>query len=121
MTIVRLLAELDDNGSRIRMFADFHSTNRNLFYTQSVDYPTDPPGFTPTWLGNSLKRLRHYPFSNEATAVSQQANSKNYMFKRYGIPAVTYEVGDETDRRATQDAAVVFAEELMKLLLAQNY
>ena len=119
--VKRLLDELDENGSVIRMFADFHSTNRNLLYSQSVDYPTDPPGFTPNWLGNALKRVRHYPFSNEAAAVSEQANSKNYMFKRYGIPAVTFEVGDETDRNATRAAAIVFAEELMKLMLAQNY
>jgi hypothetical protein len=39
------------------------------------------------------------------------------MYKRYGIPSVTYEVGDETDRLATETAAVVFAEEFMKLLL----
>jgi len=39
------------------------------------------------------------------------------MYRRYGIPAATYEVGDETDRAATQRAAVVFAEELMALML----
>jgi hypothetical protein len=39
------------------------------------------------------------------------------MYSRYGIPAATYEVGDETDREATRQAAVVFAEELMSLLL----
>ena len=67
------------------------------------------------------KRLTDYTFTNEAAPVSDQANSKNYMFKRYGIPAVTFEVGVETDRAATQAAAVVFAEELMKLLLSQDY
>jgi len=119
--VFNLLSQLDESGAKIRMFADFHSTDRNLFYSQSAEYATRPPGFTPTWLSNAEKRLRNYPFTNEARAVSDQANSKNYMFKRYGIPAVTYEVGDETDRRATRAAAVIFAEELMKLLLRQYH
>lgn len=116
-----LLSSLDGAGVKIRMFADFHSTNRNLLYTQSADYPTDPVGFTPTWLDNAEARLSNYNFTNEAAAVSEQANSKNYMFKRYGIPSVTFEVGDETERDAIRNAAVIFAEELMELLLAQNY
>ena len=42
---------------------------------------------------------------------------KNYMYRRYGVPSATYEVGDETNRGAAQAAAVVFAEELMMLML----
>jgi hypothetical protein len=34
---------------------------------------------------------------------------------------MTYEVGDETDRNATRDAAQVFAEEMMQLMLDQGY
>jgi hypothetical protein len=49
------------------------------------------------------------------------AIAKNYIYARYGIPAVTFEVGDETDRGATQVAARVFAEELMQLMLNQEY
>jgi hypothetical protein len=34
---------------------------------------------------------------------------------------VTFEVGEETDRDATRNAARVFAEELMKLMIDQEY
>lgn len=112
-----LLERLDDGDFRIRMFADFHSTKRNLLYTQNDDFPTSPPDFVPTWLASAKKRILDYEFTNEASEVSDQANSKNYMYKRYGIPSVTFEVGDETDRDATRRAAVIFAEELMQLLL----
>ena len=47
----------------------------------------------------------------------KQANSKNYFHKTRGIPAITYEVGDETDRGQARAAAVVFAEEMMRLML----
>ena len=116
-----LLEDLDENGQKVRMFIDFHSTKRNLFYTQNDESPTDRPGFVPAWLENSAARMVNYEFTNEARPVSEQANSKNYMYKRYGIPTVTYEVGDETDREATGAAAQIFAEELMKLMLGTEY
>jgi len=119
--IANLLDDLDSNGSRLRLFIDFHSTNRNLLYTQDDSSATDPPGFARTWLENSELRLHDYPFTNEARPTSDTANGKNYMYKRYGIPSMTYEVGDETDRNTTRDAAQVFAEEMMQLMLDQGY
>ncbi len=116
-----LLAELDAADASIRVFLDFHSTQRNVFYTQNDDFVTDPPGFTPQWLANAAARVQNYEFVNQPGPVGEQANSKNYMYKRYGIPTATFEIGDETDREATRDAARIFAEELMKLMLQQDY
>ena len=118
--IANLLDELDRNGHRIRLFIDFHSTTRNLFYTQDDSSVTDPPDFAHTWLRNAQSRLSNYFFTDEARPTSDTANGKNYMYKRYGIPALTYEVGNETDRIATREAAVIFAEEMMKLMLSQG-
>jgi hypothetical protein len=115
--IEELLADLDRNDFRIRAFIDFHSTKRNLFYTQAESDPTQPVHFSRDWLENARARIVNYEFTDEARPTSDTANGKNYMYKRYGIPSVTYEVGDETDRLATETAAVVFAEEFMKLLL----
>jgi hypothetical protein len=64
--------------------------------------------------------LHDYPFTNEARPSSDTANVKNYMYKRYGIPSMTYEVGDETDRGAARAAAQVFAEEMMSLMLSPD-
>ncbi len=116
-----LLAELDAGGHRIRFFLDFHSTKRNVFYTQNDDFVTEPPGLMHEWLERAAKRIENYEFTNRRNPVSEQANSKNYMYTRYRIPTATYEVGDETDREAARDAARIFAEELMLLLLEQDY
>ena len=118
--IKSLLDRLDRQGAQIRVFADIHSTDRNLFYTQDDDHPTVPPQFVPIWLNRSVARLSNYDFTNEERTVGEQANSKNYMYRRYGIPAVTYEVGDETDRQAVIESAEVFAEELMSLMLCHR-
>ncbi len=117
----RLLETMEAGDYKVRAFLDFHSTSRNVFYTQNDDFPTDPLGFTETWLNNAAARITDYDFDNSRNPVSDQANGKNFMYRRYGIPAVTYEVGDETDRDAAQSAARVFAEELMKLMLEQEY
>ena len=98
-------------------FLDFHSTRQNKFFTQAE--PTRPEGFTARWLDRSAERITAYPFENDPRPTSATANGKNYMYKRYGIPSVTYEVGDETDRDAVKAAAVVFAEEFMRLWLEQ--
>ncbi len=117
----RLLQTMEAGDYKVRAFLDFHSTSRNVFYTQNDEFPTEPPGFTETWLENSADRITDYEFDNSRNPVSVQSNSKNFMYRRYGIPAVTYEVGDETDRIAAEHAARVFAEELMKLMLEQEY
>ena len=117
----KLLGRLDASDKNIRVFVDFHSTNRNVFYAPNDDNPTTPPQFTRTWLENAQPRINGYDFGYEENPVDEIGVSKNYMYKRYGIPSTTYEVGDETDRDAIRHAAMVFAEELMLLMLEQDY
>lgn len=116
--IEALLDRLDDAGKKVRVFLDFHSTRRNVFYTQNDDYPTEPPHFTRRWLDRAGLRIRNYEFNNDENPVGKLGVAKNYMYKRYGIPSLTYEVGDETDRPAVRAAATIFAEELMERMLA---
>jgi predicted deacylase len=115
----QLLDELDAGGRKLRVFLDFHSTKENVFYTQQD--PTDPPGFTTKWLANADPRIEDYPYGNDAGPPENLTAAKNYIYRRYGIPSVTYEVGDETDRESVRVAARVFAEELMHLMLEQTY
>lgn len=113
--IERLLDELVEDGERLRMFIDFHSTRRNRFYTQAE--PTDPPGFSAEWLRRAGARIEDYAFTNDPRPRSPTPNGKNYMYKRFGIPSLTYEVGDETPEQSNREAARVFAEEFMRLWL----
>jgi murein tripeptide amidase MpaA len=111
------LADADSKGLELRLMLDFHSTNRNVFYTQRDIDVTDPANFTAQWLGAAARRLPAYNFEREAAETSAQANSRNYFYTRYGIPAITYETGDETDRDQIESSAEVFAEEMMRTLL----
>lgn len=123
--IARLLDQLDANDKNIRVFLDFHSTQKNVFYTQDEASEHSPPRFTRTWLDNARPRIEAmdepYAFDNQENTTEKEGVSKNYIYHRYGIPASTYELGDETDRTAIRKASVIFAEELMKLMLEQDY
>ncbi len=111
------------NGEdEIVLFLDFHSTWRNLLYTQTDEEPTTPAFFTRDWLKAVNNRLddKVYKFTREQSPNSGKPVSKNYMYMTYGIPAITYEVGDHTDRKSIAIAADIFAQEMMKTLLKQE-
>ncbi|MEM7430670.1 MAG: M14-type cytosolic carboxypeptidase [Pseudomonadota bacterium] len=117
--VATLLDEYEASDGKLRMVVDFHSTSRNVFYAH-YDV-TDPPNFTERWLNQSRPRITDYEFGVSRSPIQNAAVAKNYFYERYGIPAITYEVGDETDRAAARAAAIVFAEELMRLMLEQDY
>ena len=106
-------------GSKLQLMLDFHSTFEDLFYTQPVT--ENPPDFASVWLGASAARLPHFPFKHAAGPVSEQANSKNYFHKSRGIPAITYESGDETSRQQLKQSAIIFAEEMMRIMLQSEF
>ena len=116
--VADVLESLNAEGRRLSLFLDFHSTKRNVFYTFPDD-ETNPPDFFPDWFERAEPRLENYPFSNANGRPKTEGVGKNYIMERYGIPAATYEAGDETDRDAAEAAAVIFAEELMQILMEQ--
>lgn len=113
--VMRWVEQQESAGRELVLVLDFHSTFEDLFYTQFVS--EDPPDFASLWLGTSRERLPGFPFKHVPSTDLTQPNSKNYFHNSRGIPAITYEVGDNTDREAIGRAAQVFAEELMKLKL----
>ena len=114
--VMNWLEGVETDGMQLRLALDFHSTSEDLFYTQPVT--EDPPDFASVWLNAAAERLPDFPFKQSADPVSEQANSKNYFYVSRGIPAITYESGDETDREQLKESAAVFAEEMMRVMLA---
>ena len=116
--VPQLLERLKREEHRVRYFLDFHSTDRNLFYT-FPDEMLETPDFFRAWFARVRERIPEYEFTNENARPETEGVGKNYINERFGIVAATYEVGDETDRDLAQKAAHVFAEEFMKLLLEE--
>ncbi|NVJ97882.1 MAG: succinylglutamate desuccinylase/aspartoacylase family protein [Alphaproteobacteria bacterium] len=117
---IRRELERFHEDDRIWFFSDFHSTRRNVFYVQADNERTNPEGLTRAWLSDAEAREGVYPFEYAERPVTETPTSKNYVFTTFGVPAITYEVGDETDRQAIANSARIFAEELMKNLLERK-
>lgn len=106
----------------LAFFLDFHSTWRNLLYTQTDEETSTPDGFTRDWVANVKARLpaQVYDFTREASITSDRPIAKNYIYRTYQIPAITFEVGDNTQRADIEAASLIFAEEMMTLLLSHQ-
>lgn len=118
----RLIGNLMDRVSadparKLRLMLDFHSTHDDVFYTIPDDLPTDPEMFTKRWLGALQDRMPDYQVNRNAQHKPGVTNSKAYVYDTYGIPGVTFELGDETDRvlirRIGREAAIAMMETLL--------
>jgi len=119
-SIARLLAAVDKLEIQPRLMLDFHATRVTktmVFYTQNDDDVTNPENFAANWLGKVKSRLPGYKFKHDPRPISAQKNTKGYFYTRYGIPSITYEIGDEANREELLKHTPVFAEEMMRELL----
>jgi hypothetical protein len=118
--VAAVLDRLESEGVTPRLMLDFHATKQwptMIFYTQVPEDDTSPRLFATNWLGRVDERIDDFEFKHDPRPPSDQGNAKNYFFKRYGIPSITYEIGDEVDRRAIVEHTPVFAEEMMRTML----
>ncbi len=114
-----LLDQIDGDPARqLRLVLDFHSTNRDVFYTIPDELPTNPQLFTKNWLERYQDRMPGYEVDRDARHTIGRPISKAYSFDTYGVPAITFEIGDETDRklirRIGQESAIAMMEELLE-------
>lgn len=109
-----------DPNKNLRLFVDFHSTKYDIFYTIPDDYQTTPPLFLKNWLDLLQQRMPGYEVNRDAGHNLGQSNSKNYVHKRYGVPTMTYEMGDETDRQLVRKIAMTAATTMMETLLGTD-
>lgn len=119
-SVAKWLEDIDELGMQPKLMLDFHATKMSptmIFYTQVPEDNTNPPLFATQWLMRVDQRITDFEFTHDPRSPSGLDNTKNYFFSRYGIPAITYEIGDEADRNEVNRYTPVFAEEMMRTLL----
>lgn len=109
---------LSQPGARPFLFLDFHSTHRNLFYTQADRHETFPSDFTRHWLASLRRQFPEYQFRRQGSHNPRGGTSKSWAYEQFGIPAITYEVGDRMQPALVERFAQGAAQEAMKLLLS---
>jgi len=103
----------------IVLMIDFHSTFENIFYIQD-QLETAGYNFAQAWLLKNSSNKNNYTFTIKPTKSTNNGVAKNYFYSSYDIPAITFEVGDNTDRRAIIISSENFANSMMRLLLENN-
>lgn len=113
----RLISEIeDDPAGELSMLIDFHSTRRDVFYTQR-DEDRMRNGFSyAAWLARLGARLPEGPVARVPSHNPENPTAKTWLYQRYRIPAMTYETGDDTPaeriERLARAAATTLMEEL---------
>ncbi len=112
------LEQLVANGQKIKFAVDFHSTKSNVFYTMPIDYGVEDAYFVRHWLGDLDQKMPDVevvlkPGNNPGLGVSKQ-----YFSDKFGVHAITYEMGDNTDRQEIKDIAFNASNLLMANMLS---
>ena len=111
------IRRLTGKSARLRLWLDFHSTFKDVFYTQTEDQATTPPDFTRRWLEAIKAAVPSYSPKQEASPVPTPTTSTFWAYQQFGCPAITYEIGDHTDRALLLQVAAAACREMMRLLL----
>ena len=97
------------------MGIDFHSTYKDIFYTNEIRKGTTLPGFIDNWFAALEATIPNY-IVNEAAGNSTKPVSKGWMLYGHNATGITYEIGDATPKDRIKLIGKVTAEEMMKIL-----
>ena len=95
---------------------DFHSTQKDLYYTLPSGYNPLVKGLKDLWLQGIDESLPDYTPDDRPGGLLNPI-SKGWFYVQLEAEAITYEIGDETPREFIRQKGGVAARELMQLLV----
>jgi len=129
--VTNTIKQVVEHGGNIKFFIDFHSTMMDVFYTLSLErtitneqneeekrITNENHTLISNWLSNVQNRTPDYHVNIiDTLSKPTSPTSDRWVQRTFNAPALTYEVGDETDRELIKRVATTAAEELMKILI----
>jgi len=106
---------LDAAGRHLAFAIDFHSTWHDIFYTVRESPARRPGGTLRRWI--DAMRAQFPGQIREKANAAKGTVFKNWVYREYGAPSVTYEVGDASGAAGIDAKAVFGADRLMRILL----
>lgn len=107
-------------GAPPALLVDFHSTWRDVLYTQPDDAPGTRAELPGTWHQAINDRLDEPDIQRSDDRNPGRPTLKTWAHETFQIPGITFEIGDETAEARIRTLAVIAAEELMTLLLGHH-
>jgi hypothetical protein len=120
MVADRIVYESKRNKADVVLGIDFHSTHRDIYYTQNVDPSTMIlEDFKDKWLAGINDIIPGEDLNESPSGVYPGLTTKNWMYTQFNAVGIIYEVGDRTPREFIKRKAVVAAEVMMKILISE--
>jgi len=115
------LVKKESEGYEFVFGADFHSTWDDIYYPIDTTITGEKGKIVFDWINNITNRLpQKHTNVKPSTAIKPTMVSRNYFYVNHGMPAIVFELGDNTPRDFLKEKGKVAAEELMDLLDSQN-
>ena len=133
-TVTNTIKQVIEHGCSLKFFIDFHSTQMDVFYTLSLEstiteeqneeeirIAKENHTLINNWLSKLQSRLPDYYVNIiDTLSITTSPTSDRWVQSTFNAPALTYEMGDETDRELIKKVAATAAEELMKILIESS-
>ena len=108
---------LEGADRELWFFADFHSTDRDVFYTLDRSLETRPANVLDPWIEHISTSLPDYELEDAPSNGGYGVVSRDWAWREYRTPGMVYEVGDDTPRSLIADVAETAARGTMAILL----
>ena len=117
-----LIKEVQDHGHMVALGLDFHSTYNDVYYTQSKNLLKTPTTswFRDQWFARLEARIPGYKVNEKPSGLGKPV-SKSWFYTQFGAEGMTYEIGDKTPRDSIHLIGKVAGEEMMNVLLANDF
>lgn len=119
-----LLNKKKEEGYEFVFGADFHSTWDDIYYPlDSMVTEGEEHMIIYKWINNITSRLpaKKTNVRPSNSPLEPTMVSRNYFYLHHDMPAIVFELGDNTPRPFLKEKGQVAAEEIMKLLIAEHY
>jgi hypothetical protein len=112
-----IVRQIHDSGGRVVLGLDFHSTQKDVFYTLPDEVPRAViPGFKKAWLSGIEENIANYSLNESPDPIGPPV-TKFWFYTQFKAEGVTYEIGDETPRDFIRLKGKVSARQMMKVLM----
>lgn len=112
-----IVEQVAQSGGRVVLGLDFHSTQKDVFYTIPDEGPKSViPWFKRPWLDGIENSIPFYSLNESPDPIGAPV-TKFWFYTQFKAEGVTYEIGDETPRDFIQLKGRISAQQMMKVLL----